>query len=52
MLSNRSRAVVRAVLGLAIASSLGSPARAGFVVNVTQVGNDVVALLGDVPPLG
>ena len=43
MLSNRSRLLVPAVLGLALAFNLGAPARAGYIVDVTEVGSDVVA---------
>ncbi len=43
MLSNRSHLIVPAVLGLALALSLGGPARAGYVVNVTESGGNVVA---------
>jgi hypothetical protein len=43
MLSNRSRLIVPAILGFAIASSPGSPARASFIVNVVESGGNVVA---------
>jgi hypothetical protein len=44
MLSNHSRLVVPAFLGLALALSVGDSARAGFVVNLTESGGDVIAI--------
>lgn len=46
MLSDRSRLVAAALLGLLLASILAGPARAGFVVNVTESGDDVIAIGG------
>ena len=43
MLSNLARILMPATLGLTLVLSLGGPARAGYVVNVTQSGGDVVA---------
>jgi hypothetical protein len=43
MLSNHSRLIVPAILGLAMALSVGVQSRAGFIVNLTESGGDVVA---------
>jgi hypothetical protein len=43
MLRHRLRTIVLAVLGLTLALSLGGPARADYVVNLTQSGGNVLA---------